>query len=107
MRRGPEYDLLGLRLVDVTEGCGRCHKRLAEVIHDSDGNLPAGRLYCVDCGTVAPAYDKPTRLVASRVAPGRHVAVCTLCSYASMPTSLDRAAGFARQHLTTKHGTAA
>ena len=106
MRRGPEYDLLGLRLVDVDLGCGVCGKRLAEIIHDADGNLPAGRLYCVDCATLAPAYDRPASVAMrpSWRAPGLHVAACQLCTYTSMPTTLDKAAEFAQAHLTSRHG---
>lgn len=48
------YDLGdGTVLQDVDAGCGRCGKRLAEVIHDPTGQWPTSSLVCVDCGTRA------------------------------------------------------
>jgi transcription initiation factor TFIIIB Brf1 subunit/transcription initiation factor TFIIB len=112
-RIGPIYDLHpGLRLWDVEAGCGACSKRLAEVVEDVSGQWLAGQLVCIDCGTVAPAYDKterpPWRLRTSWRAPGKHVAACQLCPYVSMPSSLEKAAEWAEQHLAAAHsGTAA
>ena len=107
MRRiGPAYDLpLGLRLQDVDGGCGACGKRLAEVIHDAGAQWNAGQVVCIDCGTVAPAYDNPVLvpLRSSWRAPGKHVAACTLCPYVSMPSTLTKAAEWAEQHLADKH----
>jgi transcription initiation factor TFIIIB Brf1 subunit/transcription initiation factor TFIIB len=108
MRRiGAIYDLEpGLRLWDVDAGCGACGKRLAEVVEDVSGQWRAGQHVCIDCGTVAPASDKP-RPVAMRPswrAPGLHVAACQLCRYTSMPTTLDKAAEFAQAHLASSHG---
>jgi hypothetical protein len=109
MRRGAAYTLPdGLRLWDHDSGCGQCGKRLAEVVHDPTNQWNAGRVVCIDCGTVAPAYDKPkTAVLRSRVASGKHVAACQLCSYMSMPTDLARAYEYAAQHLAAKHGAAA
>jgi hypothetical protein len=108
-RIGPIYDLLGIRLQDVEAGCGQCSKRLAEVIDDTTGQWHTGQLVCIDCGTVAPAYDSPAqyKLRTSWRAPGKHVAACQLCPYVSMPTTLAKAAEWAEQHLTASHGHAA
>lgn len=52
---GRVYDLDGLVLQDVDAGCGRCGKRLAEVINDPTRRYPTGRLVCIDCGQLARA----------------------------------------------------
>jgi hypothetical protein len=108
MRRlGAIYDLHpGLRLWDVDAGCSACGKRLAECVEDVSGQWRAGELVCLDCGTVAPSYDKPppVPLRSSWRAPGKLVAACTLCPYVSMPASFEKAAEWAEQHLTTRHG---
>lgn len=47
------YDLGGLVVQDVSAWCGRCDKRLCEVIHDPTRKWPTSAIVCLDCGTRA------------------------------------------------------
>jgi len=103
-RIGPIYDLGdGVRLQDIDAGCGSCGKRLAEVIHDPSLTWAEGAWVCIDCGTVARKEREPVAIKPSYRAPGLRVACCTLCTWTSMPTSLDKAAVAAQKHLTDRH----
>lgn len=107
MRIGPIYELLGMRLQDLDLGCPHCSKRLCEVIDDTTMQWNAGQAICIDCGIavhVPRETDKQWALRKSWRAPGLHVAACQLCTYTSMPTTLDKAAEFAQAHLASSHG---
>jgi hypothetical protein len=104
---GPIYDLDdGTRLQDIDAGCGSCGKRLCEVVHDPHNVWRAGQIVCLDEGITAPVYVNvhpahTIRIVPSKRAPGKFIAVCT-CRRFSMITSRENA-----QKWATKHSQAA
>lgn len=108
MRRGAAYTLDdGLRLWDHDSGCGKCGKRLAEVLHDPSTRWNAGQLVCIDCGTVAPTWVNPehtVRIVSTRP-PVRRVALCS-CHRSSLPTTTEKAQEWANKHLAENQGAA-
>lgn len=105
MRRGPIFDLLGVRLVDLEAGCPHCHKRLAEVVEDTTGQWNTGSVVCVDCGLEVrlPAPAARIRLVPALRSRGQTVAVCTGCRWAWLPTTRANAARRGEEHLLEHH----
>lgn len=100
-RLGPIITLAdGLRIQDLAGGCGRCSKRLAEVIHDPTSTWNEGQVVCLDCSYIAPPTVRPdhhVQVMPAKSAPSKRIGVCR-CGRVSMITTARKAAEWAEKH---------